>query len=100
MMIMMMMIIIIIIIMITTNVNFLVIILQFCSVISCVCNRTNQSMFSTNRDTAFCCTTDIFTAFYSGLVVFSIIGFMAKESGSTVEELAKVSGIQCVIDSR
>ena len=46
----------------------------------------------TDRDTAFCCTTDIFTAFYSGLVVFAITGFMAKESGSTVEELSKVSG--------
>lgn len=43
-------------------------------------------------DTAFCCTTDFFTAFYSGLVVFSIIGFMAKESGVTVEEVSKVSG--------
>ena len=44
------------------------------------------------RDTAFCCGTDIFTAFYSGLVVFTIIGFMAKESGSSVDELARVSG--------
>ena len=40
-----------------------------------------------------CVLTDGFTAFYAGLVVFTCMGFMAKESGLSVEEVAKSSGI-------
>ena len=36
---------------------------------------------------------DFFTAFYAGLAVFTITGFMAKESGRTVAEVAKTSGM-------
>ncbi|KAL4240256.1 hypothetical protein ACF0H5_001050 [Mactra antiquata] len=52
-------------------------------------NKFNQK---SARETLICVIADGFTAFYAGFVVFSIIGFMAKESGSTVEEIAKNSG--------
>ena len=41
-----------------------------------------------------CVLTDGLTAFYAGLVVFTCLGFMANESGLTVEEVAKASGIK------
>ena len=52
------------------------------------------------RETYVCVLTDGFTAFYAGLVVFTCMGFMAKESGLSVEEVAKSSGISCVVQSR
>ena len=47
-----------------------------------------------NRETYVCVLTDGLTAFYAGLVVFTCLGFMANESGLTVEEVAKASGIK------
>ncbi|KAL4239956.1 hypothetical protein ACF0H5_000753 [Mactra antiquata] len=44
-------------------------------------------------DTMICVIADGLTAFYAGIVVFAIIGYMAEESGSTVEEVAKASGL-------
>ena len=33
-----------------------------------------------------------FTSFFNGLVVFTILGFMAKESGMAIQEVASASG--------
>ena len=33
-----------------------------------------------------------FSSFFNGLVVFTILGFMAKQSGLPVDEVAKASG--------
>ena len=33
-----------------------------------------------------------FSSFFNGLVVFTILGFMAKESGMPIDEVAKASG--------
>ena len=33
-----------------------------------------------------------FTSLFNGLVVFTILGFMAKETGQSVEELSRESG--------
>lgn len=33
-----------------------------------------------------------FTSFYNGLVVFTLLGFMAKQTGMTVTEVASQSG--------
>ena len=38
------------------------------------------------------CVADAFTAFYGGLVVFSVLGFLAKETGKSIEEFS-TSGI-------
>nr|WLN44345.1 AAT6 [Sinonovacula rivularis] len=51
-----------------------------------------------------CVLLDTFTAFYAGLVVFSCLGFMAKETGVSVDELAKSSdeylpAFQCTAQS-
>ncbi|XP_060592408.1 sodium- and chloride-dependent betaine transporter-like [Ruditapes philippinarum] len=43
-------------------------------------------------ETTICVASDAFTAFYAGLVVFTCMGFMAKEAGTTVEAVAKASG--------
>ena len=43
-------------------------------------------------ETVIVVVSDFFTAFYAGLVVFSCIGFMAKESGISVQEAAMSSG--------
>ncbi|KAL4240257.1 Sodium- and chloride-dependent taurine transporter [Mactra antiquata] len=43
-------------------------------------------------ETLVCVFADGFTAFYAGFVVFACLGFMAKESGRTVEDIAKTSG--------
>lgn len=43
-------------------------------------------------ETVICVTSDAFTAFYAGLVVFSCLGFMAHDAGITVEAAAKASG--------
>ncbi|XP_045214812.2 sodium- and chloride-dependent glycine transporter 1-like [Mercenaria mercenaria] len=43
-------------------------------------------------ETTICVASDAFTAFYAGLVVFTCMGFMAKEAGTTVEVAAKASG--------
>lgn len=40
------------------------------------------------RDTVIVCAADAFTAFYGGLVVFSVLGFLAKEAGKPIEEFA------------
>ena len=45
------------------------------------------------RDTVIVCVADAFTAFYGGLVVFSVLGFLAKETNKPIEEFA-TSGIQ------
>ena len=34
-----------------------------------------------------------FSSFFNGLVVFTILGFMAKESGLEIQEVASASGI-------
>lgn len=34
-----------------------------------------------------------FTSFYNGLVVFTLLGFMAKQTGMSVTEVASQSGI-------
>lgn len=47
-------------------------------------------------ETTICVVADAFTAFYAGLVVFSIIGFMAKEAGTSVEDAATASGLKPV----
>ncbi|XP_052817533.1 sodium- and chloride-dependent glycine transporter 1-like isoform X2 [Mya arenaria] len=43
-------------------------------------------------ETIICVASDAFTAFYAGLVVFTCMGFIAKEAGVSVEEAAKASG--------
>ncbi|XP_053393529.1 sodium- and chloride-dependent glycine transporter 1-like [Mercenaria mercenaria] len=43
-------------------------------------------------ETTICVVADAFTAFYAGLVVFTIIGFMAKEAGTSVEAAATATG--------
>ncbi|KAK3603402.1 hypothetical protein CHS0354_009382 [Potamilus streckersoni] len=40
------------------------------------------------RDSIICTAADGFTSFYGGFVIFSVIGFMAKEAGKSVEEIA------------
>ena len=45
-----------------------------------------------SKDTIICVMSDVFTAFYAGLVVFTCLGFMAKEAGVPVQEVAKASG--------
>ncbi|XP_033764043.1 sodium- and chloride-dependent glycine transporter 1-like [Pecten maximus] len=40
-------------------------------------------------DAALCTTVDCFSNFYCGFVVFSILGFLAHESGLSVEEVAE-----------
>ena len=57
-----------------------------------VCTFTPKANDFT-RDTTITVFSDFFTAFYAGLVVFTVTGFMAKESGKTVDEMAKVSGM-------
>ena len=37
-----------------------------------------------------------FSSFFNGLVVFTILGFMAKQSGLPVDEVAKASGTTVV----
>lgn len=39
------------------------------------------------RDTVIVCTADVFTGFYGGLVVFSVLGFLSKETGVPLEDL-------------
>ncbi|KAL4240391.1 hypothetical protein ACF0H5_001181 [Mactra antiquata] len=43
-------------------------------------------------ETSICVISDAFTAFYAGLVVFTCMGFMAKEAGVSIEDYAKASG--------
>jgi len=38
-----------------------------------------------------------FTSFYNGLVVFALLGFMAKQSGRTVMDVASQSGMMSFI---
>ncbi|KAL4239954.1 hypothetical protein ACF0H5_000751 [Mactra antiquata] len=49
-------------------------------------------------DTMICVIADGLTAFYAGIVVFAIIGYMAEESGSTIEEVAKASVTHALAD--
>ena len=39
------------------------------------------------RDTTVVCFMDVFTAFYGGLVVFSVIGFLSKKTGTPIDDL-------------
>ncbi|XP_053377010.1 sodium- and chloride-dependent glycine transporter 1-like [Mercenaria mercenaria] len=39
------------------------------------------------RDTLIVCTADVFTGFFGGLVVFSVLGFLSKETGVALEDL-------------
>ena len=39
---------------------------------------------------------DGLTSFYAGFVVFSVLGFMAKNMGLTVEEISKSASGMCV----
>ena len=41
-----------------------------------------------NRDAVIVATGNVMTAFFAGFVIFGIIGFMAFELGTTVEEVA------------
>ncbi|KAL4232818.1 hypothetical protein ACF0H5_007504 [Mactra antiquata] len=52
-------------------------------------NRFHQKSFWSST---LCVVSAGFTAFYNGMVVFTLLGFMAKYSGRTVEEVAKQSG--------
>ena len=45
------------------------------------------------RATAMCVASVGFSSFFNGLVVFTILGFMAKESGLEIQEVASASGI-------
>ncbi|XP_045165019.2 sodium- and chloride-dependent betaine transporter-like [Mercenaria mercenaria] len=52
-------------------------------------NRFHQKSFWSST---ICVAFAGFTAFYNGMVVFTLLGFMAKSSGMTVTEIAKQSG--------
>ncbi|KAL4233247.1 Sodium-dependent serotonin transporter [Mactra antiquata] len=52
-------------------------------------NKFHQKTF---WSTTLCVATAGFTAFYNGLVVFTLLGFTAKSSGKTVTEVASESG--------
>ncbi|XP_060556621.1 sodium- and chloride-dependent glycine transporter 1-like [Ruditapes philippinarum] len=39
------------------------------------------------RDSVVVCIADAFTGIYSGVVVFSVIGFLSKETGTSIDEL-------------
>ena len=45
-----------------------------------------------HRATTLCVASVGFTSFFNGLVVFAILGFMAKEAGMEVQEVASASG--------
>ena len=49
-------------------------------------------LFTFSRATAMCVVSVGFSSFFNGLVVFTILGFMAKQSGLPVDEVAKASG--------
>ena len=37
---------------------------------------------------------DCFTSFFAGFVIFTVLGFMAHQKGTTIEEVAR-GGIHC-----
>ena len=41
------------------------------------------------RDTFVVCTVNTFTSFYSSIVIFSILGFMAHEKGVEIQDVVK-----------
>ena len=45
-----------------------------------------------HRATTLCVASVGFTSFFNGLVVFTILGFMAKEAGMDIQEVASASG--------
>ncbi|XP_052809266.1 sodium- and chloride-dependent glycine transporter 1-like [Mya arenaria] len=47
-------------------------------------NKFNHNAF---RDTMIVCFADGFTGFFGGLVVFSVLGFLAKETGVSIDDL-------------
>ena len=49
-------------------------------------------LFYLFRATAMCVASVGFSSFFNGLVVFTILGYMAKESGMSVTEVASASG--------
>ena len=51
------------------------------------------------RDTVIVCVADAFTAFYGGLVVFSILGFLAKETGKPIEQFATSGMVTRIFNS-
>lgn len=53
-------------------------------------------MFMFFRDTIVVCFADGFTGFYSGLVVFAVLGFLAEETGVPVESLP-FTGSMCFL---
>ena len=46
-------------------------------------------MTSFFRDTFVVCTVNTFTSFYSSIVIFSILGFMAHEKGVEIQDVVK-----------
>ena len=49
-------------------------------------------LFIIKRATTMCVVSAGFSSFFNGLVVFTILGYMAKESGMDVHEVASASG--------
>ena len=39
------------------------------------------------RDTVIVCCADALTGFFGGIVVFSVLGFLAKETGTSLDKL-------------
>ena len=64
----------------------------FRAVVAYMFNSIFYDYYSIFRDVTLCVCSDLFTAFYSGLAVFTVIGFMAHEAGTSVDALAKESG--------
>lgn len=56
--------------------------------------KATFSFFFTLSETTICVVSDAFTAFYAGLVVFTCLGFLAKEADVSIEEVAKASGAE------
>lgn len=54
-------------------------------------------MGSIYRDAIIVATGNVLTAFYAGFVIFGILGFMAFELGTTVDNVAVKGNIKLVI---
>jgi hypothetical protein len=53
------------------------------------CQWTSKylDVFFENRDTVIVCFADAFTAIFGGFVVFSVLGFLSKETGTSLDKL-------------
>nr|WLN44343.1 AAT2 [Sinonovacula rivularis] len=48
-------------------------------------NKFNNNVL---RDALVCCAADGFTSFYGGFIIFSVIGYLAKEAGLEIKDVA------------